>query len=261
VSDFYKIDVHVHLGISSVLSVAGSTDEIIRKMDRNGIHQSVISPIPGYEDPHGVADSRAQNDGIAAALREHPERLVRGLGVVEPRHGAAALPEVDRVMGELGLSGLMFHNDFNGLPLDHPAMFAIVERLAAYPDAVAQVHTAQHSVLEAPFQLGRLAAAFPTVTFLNAHPFMDTTHEAASLDLGERHPNIVFDTAVSHTQLYPIEHAVQRLGAERVLWASSNPYYETTLDIPLVANADISDEAKRQLFAGNARRIFKIEER
>ena len=255
---FELIDVHVHLGVSSVLSVAGSADEILRKMELNGIHKSVISPIPGYEDPNGVPDSAVQNDGIAKALKDHPEQLVRGLGVVEPRHGKAALDEVDRVMEGLGLSGLMFHNDFNGLPVDHPTMYAILERLAKYPNAVAQVHTAQHSVLEAPFQLGRIARAFPGITFLNAHPFMDTTHEAASLDLGENHPNIVFDTAVSHTQLYPIEHAVERLGADRILWASSNPYYETTLDIPLVMNSNFGDDVKAKLFSENAKRIFNL---
>jgi uncharacterized protein len=98
----------------------------------NSGRQAVISPIPGYEDPNGVKDSVAQNDNIADALKRWPDRFPHGLGVVEPRHGKAALPEVDWILGDLGLAGLMFHNDFNGMTLDSPAMFAIMERASRY---------------------------------------------------------------------------------------------------------------------------------
>ena len=253
-----RIDVHAHIGISSELQVAGSATDVIAIMDRNQIDQSIISPIPGYEDPEGVADSRRQNDNVAEAIARYPDRLPRGLGVIEPRHGRAALAEVDRVMGDLGLSGLMFHNDFNGLSIDSPAMFAIFERLAQYEGAIAQVHTAQHSVLEAPYQLGEIAAAFPGVTIINAHPFMDTTHTKASIDLGRRFPTMLFDTCVSHQHLWGLERAVAELGEDRLMFGSDNPYYTYSADIDIVRYLNVSDEVKEKIFWKNAARVFGL---
>lgn len=253
-------DVHAHVGISSELAVAGSAADLVTIMDRNHIEKSIISPIPGYEDPQGVADSVEQNDNVAKALAQYPDRLVRGLGVVEPRHGKAALGEVDRVMGELGLSGLMFHNDFNGLSIDSAAMFAIFERLAAQDGAIAQVHTAQHSVLEAGYQLGIAAEAFPSITFINAHPFMDTTQLRASIDLGKRFPRMLFDTAITHQHLWGLEKAVEGIGADRIMFGSDNPYFTYSADIDIVKYAGVSDEVKDQIFWKNAARVFGIDD-
>lgn len=252
------IDVHAHIGVSSTLAVAGSAEDVLRKMDDNGITQAVISPIPGYEDPNGIADSATQNDNIAEAVRKWPDRFPRGLGVVEPRHGAPALGEVDRVVDGLGLHGLMFHNDFAGLPIDHPSMFAILERLAGYDNQVVQAHTAQHSILEAPFQLGKLAAAFPSVTFLNAHPMMDTTHLSASIDVASRAPNMVFDTCISHHHLWPIEKAVAGIGEDRLLFGSDNPYFDHSIDIDIINHSSVPDSVKQKIFSGNARRVFRL---
>lgn len=252
------IDVHAHVGISSSLQVAGSADGVIALMDANNIEQSIVSPIPGYEDPEGMKDSERQNDNVANAVKNNPTRLPRGLGVIEPRHGLGALDEIDRVMTDLGLSGLMFHNDYNGLSVDSPAMFQIFERLAKYDGAIAQVHTAQHSVLEAPFQLGILAEAFPQITFISAHPFMTTTHLRASIDLGQRFPNMLFDTTISHHHLFAIEKAVEGIGEDRLMFGSDNPYFHRTADIDIINYAKISGEARDKIFWRNAARVFGL---
>jgi predicted TIM-barrel fold metal-dependent hydrolase len=250
------VDVHAHVGVSSALQVAGSAEDVLRKMDANGISQSVISPIPGYQDPRGVDDSRAQNDNIAAAVRGYPDRFPRGLGVIEPRHGKDALPEVDRVVEGLGLAGLMFHNDFNGVSVDSPAMFDILEKVAQHPGMIVQVHTAAGSILEAPFQLGKLAAAFPSVTFLDAHPMMDIVALSATLDLAERLPNLYFDTCLTHHHLWPIDKAVAGVGEDRLLFGSDNPYFDHSIDVDIIAHANISEAARSKIFRENARRLF-----
>ena len=118
---WWIVDVHTHLGSSSTLQVTGQMDDVLRIMDESGIQQAVLSPIPGYEDPRGVHDSMAQNDAIVAAMTSRPDRFPRGLGVVEPRHGSVALNEVDRVIDELGLIGLMFTTtSTESLPTIHP---------------------------------------------------------------------------------------------------------------------------------------------
>lgn len=252
------IDVHVHVGASSTLQVAGGAEDVLRIMDKNGIDISIISPIPGYEDPDGIKDSMIHNDNMAHLIKKYPDRFPRALGVVEPRHGKKALPEVDRILGDLGLHGLMFHNDFNGISVDHPSMFAIMERAAKYKDVIMMVHTAQHSSLEAPFMLGTLAEAFPDITFLDAHPMMDITHLRATIALAKKHPNIVFDTCLSHHHLFPIEKAVEGIGEDRLLFGSDNPYFDHCIDKDIIETSSVSQEIKRKIFSENAKKLFKL---
>ncbi|TDE09296.1 amidohydrolase family protein [Jiangella asiatica] len=255
------VDVHVHLGASAALSVAGGVDDLLRKLDVNGIGCAVLSPIPGQEDPDGIESTRAVNDAIAAARDAHPDRFPRILAAVEPRHGAPALPEVDRTVGDLGFSGLSFHNDFQGFPADHPTMFTIIERLAAHPSAIAQLHSAIHSWLEAPFQVGKLAAAFPELRFVNAHALMDPTQTSYTLWQAPQLPNMYFDTCVSQKYGFPIERVVAELGDDRFMFGSDIPYMrDRCLDLDLILHADVPDESKRRILGGNARRLFDIPE-
>jgi hypothetical protein len=140
---------------------------------------------------------------------------------------------------------------------DHPSMIAIIERAAKYPNVVINIHTAQHSVLETPFRLGKLADLFPKVTFLDAHPMMDVVHLSATIDLAKRHPNIVFDTCLCHHHLWPIEQAVKEIGVDRLLFGSDNPYYTFCIDKMIIEKADIPDAAKRKIYSENAKRVFR----
>lgn len=253
------VDVHVHLGASAALDVAGGADDLLRKMDVNGIACAVLSPIPGQEDSEGVASTRRVNDAIAAARDAHPDRFPRILAAAEPRHGARGLAEVDRVMGDLGFAGLGFHNDFQGLAADHRNMFAIMDRLLAYHGAVVQTHSAIHSWLEAPFQVGKLARAFPEISFVNAHALMDPVQLSYTLDQAPQIPNMSFDTCVSVKQGFPIETVVAALGDDRFMFGSDIPYFrDRCFDIDLVVQADVPEESKRKILGGNARRLFGL---
>ena len=115
-----KIDIHVHIGED--LYQRYTPQMALERMDRNDIEYAVISPIPVYPTSEGIHSSEKQNDYIANALQKYPDRFIRGLGVVNPRHGKVAVPEVDRIFKDLGLSGLLFSNDKTGLTMDNPTM-------------------------------------------------------------------------------------------------------------------------------------------
>lgn len=252
------VDVHAHIGISSTLEVSGTADSVLRKMDENDIDMSIISPIPGYVDPDGLEDTRQQNDNIANAVRQFPDRYPQGLGTVEPRHGDRCLDEVDRIREGLGLRGLMFHCDFQGLAIDHPTMFKILERAAGHEDMVVLMHTAQHSVLEAPFMLAKVAEAFPSITFINGHPALSITHLDSSMYVSNGHANVHMDTTIWHTHLYPVEKAVKGVGAHRLFFGTDMPYFDKTMDRVLVEKADIPYEAKEAIFWRNANELFGL---
>jgi aminocarboxymuconate-semialdehyde decarboxylase len=86
-----------------------------------------------YELPPdtGVLWSRALNDGIAAAARSYPESFI-GFATVPLQDVAAAVTELGRAMGELGLRGVEILTTINGIGLDTPTLdpfWAEAERL------------------------------------------------------------------------------------------------------------------------------------
>jgi hypothetical protein len=252
------IDVHVHVGISSTLQVAGGAEDILKLMDFNGIDQSVISPIPGYTTSRGIQDSVEQNNNIAEAVRRWPDRFPRGLGVVEPRHGKRALMEIDRMYEQLGLHGLMFHNDFNGVTVDDSRMYAILDRSSEFPGKVIMIHTAQQSMIESPIQFMAVANAFPELIFVDAHSMMLPAQLSASEMVARTCPNVYFDTCLSYHHDWPIERAVKTIGAERMVFGSDNPYFYRCVDKVIIEWAEINKEQREQIFFKTASKVFAL---
>jgi uncharacterized protein len=108
--------------------------------------------------------------------------------------------------------------------------------------------------------LGKLAAAFPDIIFIAAHRFMDMTALQAAIELGKYHPNVYFDTCISLHHLAPMEKAVSGIGEDRIMFGSDCPYFEFCFDIGKIEHAELSDQVKNKIFAGNAARLFGIEE-
>lgn len=250
------LDVHVHIGSDGYKIY--TPEQAIEKMDNIGIEKAVLSPIPNYELPCGIASSRQQNDAIAAALKQYPDRFVRGLGVVDPRHGEAAVPEVDRVFSELGLHGLLFSNDYTGLTLDNPTMIKFMERASSYKNPVVLAYTSQYSVLQAPFMLRKVAERFPNIVFINASSMKDTTHSNSSRYLSASLPNVYMDITNIHQLMHPIEWAVNESGANKIMFGSGIPYTTFCPEIMMVDAADITEDDRHAIYWGNAAKVFGI---
>lgn len=102
------------------------TDERIADMDRLGIDIQAISPSPSQyfynASPElGRATSRAVNDGIAAAVSRHPDRLV-GMGTVPLQAPELAIAEMRRCVSELDLRGIEICTNVNGIDLAVPEL-------------------------------------------------------------------------------------------------------------------------------------------
>lgn len=255
------IDVHAHVGNSASLYVAGSISAVTDRMRNCGITHSVISPIPGYEDPEGLESVRKMNRQVKEIKTKNSKIFPLALGVAEPRHGKAALQEAAYAVGELDLDGLMFHHDFAGVEMHAPMVMEILEEVSRYKKhAVIQMHTAQHSMLEPPFSLWILAEKFPDLRFLCGHPMMSVIQLDNMVAIRQHCPNIYFDTCCMWTHDRQIERAVEKLGgSQNILFGSDNPYYnqEVCIDKELIEHAGISQEDKENIFYRNFERIFK----
>jgi aminocarboxymuconate-semialdehyde decarboxylase len=103
----------------------------LRDMDAARVDVQVLSltpPLYRYRIPadHGIAAAREANDEIAEIVRGWPHRFV-GLATLPLQDPRAALAELDRAMGSLGLAGVAVGTHVNGRDWDDPALSGVLE--------------------------------------------------------------------------------------------------------------------------------------
>ncbi|MBU8828764.1 amidohydrolase family protein [Mycolicibacterium goodii] len=132
----------------------------IAAMDAAGQAMAVLSINPPGVQPYPAADAvpvaRAVNDDLAAIVRRHPYRF-GALGTVTPQAVDAATEEIERIMGPLGLNGVMINSHTHGRYLDEPQFEPILAAAQEY-GAPIYLHPRFPSTL-APYDVYGLQAA------------------------------------------------------------------------------------------------------
>src|SRR5690242_12742526 len=99
-------------------------DARLADMDRFGVDVQAISPVPtqlyySVDADLGRQAARIVNEGIAAAVARHPQRLV-GMGTVPLQAPELAVLEMKRCVNELGLRGIEISSHVAGAELAEP---------------------------------------------------------------------------------------------------------------------------------------------
>jgi len=273
IAGFTVVDCHHHVG--SIASMAGldlpgipaDADpmdvELARRlqaMDDHGVDQAVVIPGHAYLRPDGIADTRTVNDEIAAYRDAHPDRFPAAVGIVEPYHGAAAMAELDRIHGELGLVGISMHTRFQGVSTDSPLVVDLVRR-AAERGLVPFIHALDGVPDEALWRAQVVARAVPDTTVVVLDPLSGVEHARQAPLIGAETPNMVFDVSLCHHVMF-VESMVRAVGAERVVFGSDqyslmpSPSHVAMLD-DIVASS-LPDPDKAAILSGNIRRILDL---
>jgi uncharacterized protein len=260
-------DIHHHLGSltgGSLQEGVGWQDRDynnrVRIMESNGVAMSAILAATGYIQADGIKDTMRSNDTVADYRKRDPKRFPVGCGTVEPLHGARSLGELERMKHELHLDGVVWHNRFQGVAIDHQLMRPLLKKVGEL-GLVPIVHTNAESNMEAVWRLERLALEFPELTFVSLDALTTNANSQLALDVAKRTPNILFDTAHVRSSNY-VRQFVETVGSPRLVFGSlfySYPAsYEHSATLEEVKAAKISDEDMANIFSQNARRLFKL---
>lgn len=268
-------DVHHHAGsIDGYFGSAGPSDAgdpavvmqrdieaRLRFMDAWGIEHALLMPASGQATTNGLDDIRRANDAVATYRACRPDRFPVAVGTVLPQDGEHAAREAERCLHELGMGGLVWHHRFQGCPINHPGMHALLRVLAA-AGRPAMVHVIAESTLESPWRLEVLADEHPDVRFVALDAF-SSPHQASWMQyIAGRHDNLWFDTGVLASAGHALEAFIARHGPGKLLFGSD--YYSSprVLNTPFalleLLAAEIDDTARRQILAGNARALFNV---
>ena len=264
---FTIYDIHHHYGMVPGRRETGESPAALLErdcrmrlsfMDEFDIGHAAIMPGHFYSAPGGIADIRAINDGVAAYGQTASDRFPALFGTLDPRHGRHNLAEIDR-LHELGFRGLSWHHRFQGLPIDHPIMFEIVERMDRY-GMVAMMHCYAQGDFEAPWRLRRLAERFAQTTFIGLDAMTSPENLEQFVAIVEQCRNVYFDMTTTLIGGRGVRVAVERVGADRIVFGSN--YYSMSAMARIAAldavnEAGLADDQKRAILFDNAVRAMR----
>ncbi len=220
--------------------------ECIRRLDEAGIEKGVVMTIVDAPEVNPQA-----LELIADACATHPGRL-EAFARIHPWYGDESVALLERAITELGFKGLKLHPVTT---IAHPAGEDTLRliRAAAAHHAPTLFHCGDEP-LTTPLAIARAAEACPEATIILGH-MGGYFHTNEAIEVAERHPNLVLETSAMP---YPakIRDAVERLGAERVLYASDGPACSPRLEVEKVRLAGLDPESERLVLGENAGRIL-----
>jgi predicted TIM-barrel fold metal-dependent hydrolase len=260
-------DIHHHLGSltgGSLQEEPGWQDKDynnrVRIMQANGVTKSAILAATGYIQADGIKDTMRSNDAVAAYRKRDPERFPVACGTVEPLHGVRSIAELERMKHELHLEGVVWHNRFQGVAIDHQLMRPLLKKVSELR-LVPLVHTNAESNMEAVWRLERLALEFPEITFVSMDALTTNVNSQLALDIAKRTHNILFDTAHVRGSGY-VRQFVETAGSRRLIFGSlfySYPAsYEHCATLHEIKEARITDEDKANILSLNAKSLFGL---
>ncbi len=238
-SDIKVYDNHGHLGThcQHYHVPEGSTDQMLRDMDRYGIEQCCVFSLQGV-----FSDERYGNDLIIDAVRRYPERFI-GFTIVNPHRGERfMLDELNRCL-QAGLRGVKLHATYQGYPeegpnIDIPCRFA---------------HEHRQFILNhywgGPAQMDRLVRTYTDACFFTGHTTLAYKETMA------RHPNLYVCSCPVHEPFH-VERVMKAIGADRFLFGSDLTDLPIAWGIGPILVARISEREKRQIISDNLRRLL-----
>lgn len=229
-----------------------TVSELLDRMDTLGIEQCLVCPFK----PLSYNLDQANRD-LSAAVKDHPRRLM-GAARVDPWQPDA--PDVLRRAFETGGLRALYLNPWEEHFRSDLERLDPLMSIAREHQAPVMVATGYPWLSEA-LQVCRLAQRWPDIPLVmtNGGQINITGLGQADSTLAMRSaPNLYLDTAGVYRQDF-IEETVEAFGSQRVLFASSSPYFDQRYEIQRVRLAKLRDAGRQAMLAGNARRLLGID--
>ena len=241
--DFPVLDVHAHIGNFGPV-VSPSLENQVAEMDRLGVAAALVSSIEGIYGDIGWG-----NDQAAEAATRFPGRFFAYCHV-SAQYPELMLPELERCFKSPVFKAIKVYQV--GTPYDH-ALFEPVWAFARERRLPVLAHTWGGNVTG----LDKAAEKHPGTPFLAGHSGSAFAYQAY-VDMAKRAPNFYLDLTYSREHTNMIEHFVEQVGPDRIVWGSDAPTFSMSHQLGKVLFARISDDAKRALLGGTARRLFGL---
>lgn len=210
------------------------------------------------------------NDFVAEAVQAHPDVFL-GFGIIDPWQGALARKEIRRCK-EMGLRGMgefncarqhFYPNDTRFYPLweeceqlGMPVLFH-----SGYAAAGSGQPGGRGVKLKycQPIHLDDVAADFPDLKIISAHPSWPWTAE--SLAIARHKPNFYIDLSGWAPKYFPAEvvQQVNSLLQNKALFGSDAPSLSLDRWLSDFEKLDLKPEVRQKIMLDNAKKLFELD--
>jgi uncharacterized protein len=241
-------DAHMHIDDVPALGWRLTGRQCVEAMDRAGIQKAIVMTIVDLPEVNPDA-----LDQIADACSEFPGRLF-AFARIHPFYGIEAIGILEKALTQYScFKGLKLHPVTT---ISHPGSKETIQliRRAAEHNAPTLFHCGDEP-LTTPLEIALAADACPEATIILGH-MGGYYHVDEAIVVAERYSNVVLETSAMP---YPakIREAVQRIGSDRVIYASDGPVASPIIEVEKVRLARLDSKSERNVFALNTQRIIE----
>jgi predicted TIM-barrel fold metal-dependent hydrolase len=242
------LDSHAHVDVVPALNWYDTADKLVSRMDAAGVSMAIIS---GYLNAPGPNPKGLKV--ISDAVARYPDRLI-GYARLDPWYDDRCVAVLDEAVKDWGCRGIKLHPAHYTLYPFGPETVKLARR-AGELNLPILFHCGDE-IMCLPYQIDRLAAQCPDTTIILAHIGGFFSGESA-LNVADRRKNVMVDTSeIPFPEM--VRKAVDRLGAEKVMWGTDAPCCDILHEIKKVEMAGFTEQQQRLLFGENLARLMGI---
>lgn len=209
------------------------------------------------------------NDYVAGIVRQYPDQFM-GFASVDPWKGKLAVQELERSVKELGLRGLKLHPTTQAFSPNDPHFYPLWEK-AAELEIPVLFHSGQTGVGSGtpggggyklkyahPMLLDDVAADFPTLTIIMAHPAVPWQEEQLAVVLHKG--NVYMDlSGWSPKYFRPIlVKYISSILQDKVLFGSDYPVLQPDRWLRDFETLELKEEVRQKILLENAKKVLKL---
>ncbi len=221
------------------------------------------------EAPAATGHPALSSEEIADAAAEHADVLIP-FGSVDPHAGKAAVHRARRLVAEHGVRGFKFHPSLQAFEPNDVRYYPLYEAIQEL-GVPALFHTGQTGIgaglpgghgiklrYSNPMLLDDVAADFPGLTIILAHPSVPWQDEAISV--ATHKANVYIDLSGWSPKYFPpqLVRAANSLLKRKVLFGSDFPVITPDRWLADFAALDLKDEVRPLILKDNAVRVLGL---
>ena len=251
------VDVHTHPILRHDRRGWDGARDLLRSARRHGIeHVVALGDVLGFGRSPTARQLRLINDETAALMAEYPG-FVTGFCHLNPTLGERAVRDEVARCAVRGFRGLKLEIANNARDA---CMRPLMEEAEARGWVVLQHAWSMTKIRERSFHtdpedVATLAQRFPRVRIIMAHL---TGCGVRGVLAVKACANVSVDTSGAAPESGIVEHAVEHLGAERVLYGSDVPIRDFACAIARITGSNLTPREQRMILYENARNLLKL---
>jgi predicted TIM-barrel fold metal-dependent hydrolase len=276
------IDIHVHPSTEEGLAAWGELLEATEKYFRTTIAvrsvdemadefraDDVLAVLFAWDAETATGTPPLTNDDVAACVERHPDAFL-GFACVDPWKGKAAVRELRRAVRDLGLRGLKVHPSAQAFAPNDVRHYPLWEAAAELGIPVL-FHTGTTGLgagipggggiklgYSRPILLDDVAADFPSLTIVGAHPSWPWQDEM--LAVAQHKSNVWIDLSGWSPRKWAPELTAAVLGPlqDRALFGTDYPFITFRKWLDAFRSHGPTPEVEEKVLRGNATRLLGL---